>query len=129
MVVILEVAIFSVQWRLEHNSERIDVLTVKVAQLQQQNALIARGLQRGGGSRRGHPRTSVAHYRNLKEEKMRTLDELVALADAGDLDKKVIDVYRPLSKPPFDRIGRVDITRADHQKTARKRSPSLKSTA
>ena len=60
---------------------------------------------------------------------MRTLDELVALADAGDLDKKVIDVYRPLSEPPFDRIGRVDITRADHQNTARKRSPSLKSTA
>lgn len=55
MVVILAVAIFSVQWRLEHNSERIDVLTVKVAQLQQQNALIARGLQRGGGSRHGHP--------------------------------------------------------------------------
>ena len=36
-----------------------------------------------------------------------------------EFDDEVIDVYRPLSEPPFDRIGRVDIAPADHHNTAR----------
>ena len=36
-----------------------------------------------------------------------------------EFDDEVIDVYRPLSEPPFDRIGRVDIPYADHHNTAR----------
>ena len=36
-----------------------------------------------------------------------------------EFDDEVIDVYRPLTEPPFNRIGRVDIPYADHHNTAR----------
>ena len=32
------------------------------------------------------------------------------LTERFELDDEVIDVYRPVSEPPFDRIGRVDLT-------------------
>lgn len=36
-----------------------------------------------------------------------------------EFDDEVFDVYRPLSEPPFDRIGRVDLTPASCHNTAR----------
>ena len=42
-----------------------------------------------------------------------------ALTGRFEFDDEVIDVYRPLSEPPFDRIGRVDIAPADRHNTAR----------
>ena len=42
-----------------------------------------------------------------------------ALTERFESDDEVIDVYRPLSEPPFDRIGRVDSAPADHHNTAR----------
>ena len=36
-----------------------------------------------------------------------------ALTERFEFADEVIDVYRPLSEPPFDRIGRVDIAHAD----------------
>lgn len=42
-----------------------------------------------------------------------------ALTGRFEFDDEVIDVYRPLSEPPFDRIGRIDIAPAGHHSTAR----------